>query len=476
MKSFLKHKKKISKKNVEESPARITNETVAEHREKVLAGGRKFKYPVQYQKHKLVVNSIIIAVVAIVLLTILGWYQLYVAQNNSQLMYRIAQIIPVSVASVDGEPVRYSDYLMRSHSVIFYMQKMDLINLGSDNGKCQEAYYKRQELTNTEKNTYVNKLARELKLNVSDKEVDDFIKKDIDARAVSLNAYEKTVLNSYYDWSLDEYKSVVKNELLKRKVSFSVDNDAKARATSILNEVKAGGDFATIATLHSDDDNTKANGGTVLALIYFFRKRIAKIIHEIFYEKDYRLARNVVIAIIPAGLLGFMLSSTIESNPFFSSAWTVVVTLLVVGVLLILLEKLPMLSKVKDSAELSWKRSLSIGLAQATALIPGVSRSGATIIASRVAGLNREKAAEFSFLISIPVMLGVILKLIIKESNRAYLFDNWQTLLVANFVAFLTGLFAITFLMSYIERKPLTVFGWYRIGLATVVAAILLIQ
>lgn len=261
MKSFLKHKKKISKKNVEESPARITNETVAEHREKVLAGGRKFKYPVQYQKHKLVVNSIIIAVVAIVLLTILGWYQLYVAQNNSQLMYRITQIIPVSVASVDGEPVRYSDYLMRSHSVIFYMQKMDLINLGSDNGKCQEAYYKRQELTNTEKNTYVNKLARELKLNVSDKEVDDFIKKDIDARAVSLNAYEKTVLNSYYDWSLDEYKSVVKNELLKRKVSFSVDNDAKARATSILNEVKAGGDFATIATLHSDDDNTKANGG-----------------------------------------------------------------------------------------------------------------------------------------------------------------------------------------------------------------------
>lgn len=218
------------------------------------------------------------------------------------------------------------------------------------------------------------------------------------------------------------------------------------------------------------------NVGTVLALIYFFRKRIAKIIHEIFYEKDYRLARNVVIAIIPAGLLGFMLSSTIESNPFFSSAWTVVVTLLVVGVLLILLEKLPMLSKVKDSAELSWKRSLSIGLAQATALIPGVSRSGATIIASRVAGLNREKAAEFSFLISIPVMLGVILKLIIKESNRAYLFDNWQTLLVANFVAFLTGLFAITFLMSYIERKPLTVFGWYRIGLATVVAAILLIQ
>ena len=119
MKSFLKHKKKISKKNVEESPARITNETVAEHREKVLAGGRKFKYPVQYQKHKLVVNSIIIAVVAIVLLTILGWYQLYVAQNNSQLMYRITQIIPVSVASVDGEPVRYSDYLMRSHSVIF---------------------------------------------------------------------------------------------------------------------------------------------------------------------------------------------------------------------------------------------------------------------------------------------------------------------------------------------------------------------
>lgn len=218
------------------------------------------------------------------------------------------------------------------------------------------------------------------------------------------------------------------------------------------------------------------NVGTVLALIYFFRKKIIKIVHDIFYKKDYRLARNVIIAIIPAGLLGFMLSSTIESNPFFSSAWTVVVTLLVVGVLLILLERLPMMSKVNDPAKLSWKRSLSIGMAQAVALIPGVSRSGATIIASRMAGLNREKAAEFSFLISIPVMLGVILKLVIKESNRVYLLDNWQPLLMANLAAFLTGLFAISFLMSYIERKPLTIFGWYRIGLAVVVATILLIQ
>ena len=218
------------------------------------------------------------------------------------------------------------------------------------------------------------------------------------------------------------------------------------------------------------------NVGTVLALLVFFHRRILDILRQIFIEKDFRLARNVIIATIPAGLIGFMFSDAISHNPFFSSAWTVVVTLVLVGVLLVVLEKLPKSSKVKEPAELSWRRTLAIGFAQAAALVPGVSRSGATIIAGRVAGLDREQAAEFSFLISIPVMLGVIAKLAVKESDRMYLMDNLGTLILANITAFVAGLLAVSFLMSYLKRKPLTVFGWYRIGLAAVVAVVLLIQ
>ena len=264
MKNFLKRKK--TDDEPEDPPSRITNETVAEHREKVLAGGRKFKYPVQYQRHKLVINTVIIAVGAIVLLSILGWYLLYVAQDTSKLTYRITQLIPVRVASVDGEPVRYSDYLMRYRSSLFYMQKQDAINLNTSDGKRQAAYYQRQELTNAERSAYVSKLARENNVGVSDQEITDFIQKDIDAKSVSLNAYEKTVLNSYYDWSLDEYRSIVRGELLKRKVSFVVDTAAKQKADELYQKVTSGADFATVATESSDDDTTKAAGGDSGAL------------------------------------------------------------------------------------------------------------------------------------------------------------------------------------------------------------------
>jgi len=260
MKNFLKRKQKNGEQP-DDGSSRITNETVAEHREKVLAGGRKFKYPVQYQRHKLVINTIIIGVTTVVLLTLLGWYQLYVSQDSSKLMYRITQLIPVRVATVDGEPVPYRDYLMRFRSSIFYMQKQDAINLSTVDGKRQAAYYQRQELTNAERNAFVTKLAHEQKISVSDKEVSEFIKKDIDARSVSLNAYEKTVLNSYYDWSLDEYSGIVRGELLKRKVSFAVDDSAKRKVNTLFQSVASGADFATVARTSSDDDATKGNGG-----------------------------------------------------------------------------------------------------------------------------------------------------------------------------------------------------------------------
>lgn len=216
------------------------------------------------------------------------------------------------------------------------------------------------------------------------------------------------------------------------------------------------------------------NIGTLLALVIFFRGRIIEILGQIFRQGDYRLARNIIIAMIPAGLAGFTLASVIENNSFFGSIWTVVATLALVGILLVVIEKLPKLSAVDDGRSLSPGRALTIGLAQMLALIPGTSRSGSTIIAGRLMGLNAARAAEFSFLVSIPVMLGVITKLLMKSSDRAYFAAHADTLLIANLAALLSGLLAVGFLMKYLETRSLAVFGWYRIGLAAVVAALAL--
>lgn len=215
------------------------------------------------------------------------------------------------------------------------------------------------------------------------------------------------------------------------------------------------------------------NIGTVLALIIFFRRRIADITKEIFVEKKWQTARNVLIAVLPAGLVGFFWADFIASAGFFNSVRTVVITLAVVGVLLILLERLPKLDKVKNIEQLSWQRALSVGVAQITALVPGVSRSGSTIIAGRLAGLGRARAAEFSFLVSIPIMMGVILKLLANSADRLYFSQNALALSAANLVAFASGLLAVSFLMRFLEKRSLAVFGWYRLGLAATVIALL---
>lgn len=256
------HNKLFKKKSAgADVSTRITNETVAEHREKILAGGRRFKYPVQVAKHRLAIISIIIGVLAVVLLIVLAWQQLYIAQNTSKLLYRVTEIVPVSVASVDGTDVRYSSYLKKYRSSIYYLQQQNSINLRSADGQRQSDHIKGLELDSAERDTYALKIASQKNVVVTNKEVDEFISKDIARKNISFDAYEKTVLNSFYDWSLSDYKAVVKTELLKRKVRFVVDTTAQQKANSLYSQLQGGANFADLARAQSDDDLTKVNGG-----------------------------------------------------------------------------------------------------------------------------------------------------------------------------------------------------------------------
>lgn len=246
----------------EKLESRITNETVAEHREQILAGGRRFKYPVQYSRHKLVLNSILIGLAALILVAVVLWWQLYIAQNSSKFMYRMTQIIPVPVASVDGELVKYSTYLKRFRSSIHYLQQQNNLNVRSEDGKKEVEYRKRVELDNAVRDAYVRKLANENKIRVTVKEVNDFIKRDLESKKVSETVYEKTVLNTFYDWSMDDYREVVRSELLQRKAMFAIDESARAKANRVLGELrKENADFAAIAKTESDDESTKQSGG-----------------------------------------------------------------------------------------------------------------------------------------------------------------------------------------------------------------------
>ena len=209
--------------------------------------------------------------------------------------------------------------------------------------------------------------------------------------------------------------------------------------------------------------------GTTLALLIFFRKKIVQIAKDVFVHRRFNLARNVLLTAIPAAFIGFMLAGFIETSPFFGSMIVVATGMTVVGFIMIILEKLPRKASVETAEKLPWQRALVIGFVQVLALIPGVSRSGSTIIAGRLSGLNAEQAAEYSFLVSLPIMLGVSAKVLI--GNGDYLAANLMPVLLSNVAAFVAGMVAIGFLLGYLSKHSLAVFGWYRV----IVGSILLV-
>jgi hypothetical protein len=252
---------KLGKKQV--ASTRITNETVAEHREQVLAGGRKYKYPVQYLRHRLVINTVIIAVFSLIIVSVLFWWQLYIAQNSSDLVYRVTRVLPLSVASVDGEAVRFSDYLRRYRSTEYYYINYDKIKIDSDDGKRQLNYARRTSLDNVIGMAYAAKLAREKNISVSESEIDVVIERERTTvnGMVSQQAYDSAA-KKYYNWDADEYRLDTKEKLLEQKVAYAIDTAADTKQKQAAELVKAqNANFTEIATTLGGVGSAKVQAG-----------------------------------------------------------------------------------------------------------------------------------------------------------------------------------------------------------------------
>lgn len=214
---------------------------------------------------------------------------------------------------------------------------------------------------------------------------------------------------------------------------------------------------------------------TLLAVTWFFRDDIVKLfiswIKSLGGRNDEysRLAWFILLATVPAVLTGFFFEDLIEST--LRSPLVVIFTLIFVGVLLIIFERV---SRKKDeSIELSWQKSLVIGIAQAFSLIPGVSRSGITIIAGLGAGLKREAAIRLSFLLSVPIILGASIKKIPQSFGTFSFGQESLVLLVAFLSSFFVGILAIKYFLKFARVYRLDVFAYYRFALAILIAVLL---
>jgi undecaprenyl-diphosphatase len=211
--------------------------------------------------------------------------------------------------------------------------------------------------------------------------------------------------------------------------------------------------------------------GAILAILVLYWKKLFGVL--IAAPKDPAARRFIIailVAFLPAAVIGALANSFIKSVLF--SPWVVAVALIVGGIAILVIERLSHKPRFFAVEELPAGMALKIGFIQCLAMIPGVSRSGATILGALVMGVERKTAAEFSFFLAIPTMLGAAVYSLYK--SRAELAFDGMTLVAVGFVvAFVTALAVVKFAVGFIARHGFGPFAWYRIVLGALILGIL---
>lgn len=212
--------------------------------------------------------------------------------------------------------------------------------------------------------------------------------------------------------------------------------------------------------------------GTLLALVMMFYRDLIRLVRG-FMEKtaEARLAKMLILATAPAAVAGFYLQSAAETT--FRSSSIVAINLMVFGLVMLLAERYAKrFTRPNNLKKVTPRQALFMGMAQAFAIIPGVSRSGSTITSGLFAGLDRVSATRFSFLLAIPITTGAILKVLVSDAAIQQ-FDNQTGVFIAGILAaFISGLAAIRFLLAYLAKHSLAMFAFYRIGVGLLILVV----
>ena len=218
-------------------------------------------------------------------------------------------------------------------------------------------------------------------------------------------------------------------------------------------------------TAAADTFYVAIQAGAIVAVCWHYKERILSILMNLFKPgKEQRLAVNTVVAFIPAAVLGVLLASYVKHYLFNPAA---VATALVVGGILILWlenwqQKTGRIPRVATMDDMTWKDALGVGFMQCLALIPGTSRSGATIIGGMALGLSRTAATEFSFFLAIPTIFGATVYDLWK-SREMLSTDGLPGIAVGFAVSFVSAIVVVRWLLRYVAHNDFKAFGWYRI-------------
>lgn len=258
-------KVRFKKKSEVETPSavpRITNETVAERREEVLSSARKYIYPLQHSKHKIVVLTISIVLVTLVSFFTYCALALYRFQSTSAFIYKATQVVPFPVARQGSRFIAYENYLFEVRRYRHYYENQQKLDFNSEFGRQQLVEYKRRALEKVINDAYIKQIAKEKNISVSDAELEKEIAllRSQDRLGNSKDVLED-VLREYFGWTRTDFKRYARDNLLQQKVTMALDTNTVGRAEAASVEIKNGGDFAEIAKRYSDDVSSRDSGG-----------------------------------------------------------------------------------------------------------------------------------------------------------------------------------------------------------------------
>jgi len=206
--------------------------------------------------------------------------------------------------------------------------------------------------------------------------------------------------------------------------------------------------------------------GAILAIVVLYWRTFWAVLEGMLKGNSisFRFVRNVLVAFLPSAILGFLLINKIEA--LLGSPYVVAVALIVGGVAILLIEKMVKRTDVVGVAEMPLKTAIGVGIVQCLAMVPGVSRSGATIMGGLSRGVERRTAAEFSFFLAIPTMVGATTLELVKHHDTLMSGASgvgFGTVAVGFVVSFIVAIVIVRGFVAYISRHGFAPFAWYRI-------------
>ena len=208
----------------------------------------------------------------------------------------------------------------------------------------------------------------------------------------------------------------------------------------------------------------------ILAVVLYFWKRLWPFSSGTDFNTVFLLWVKICVAFLPAAVIGFILDDYLDA--WFFNPTSISIALIIGGIVLLLLEKRPPETRFNRAEEIGFRIALAIGFFQCLAMMPGTSRSAATIIGAMILGASRPAAAEFSFFLAIPTMLGATAyKTVISGLDLST--SEWGLIAVGGIVAVVTAWLVVASFMAYIQKRPYAPFAWYRMVLGVVILALL---